>query len=1034
MLPCRSVPDSSVTPHHSRARDWIVKKLSTQTLLKVATAPAVLGVALLSTAAYAQDPQGADASEDEQVIIVTGSLIKNPNIEASSPVTAIGSDEITKRQTNVAEQLLRDLPGAVPSIGSQVNNGNGGASYVNLRGLGSNRNIVLLDGTRIVPGDLAGRVDLNNIPLALVDSVQVLTGGASSTYGADAVSGVVNFLTKDDFAGVDLSISDQITERGDGNFLRADLTLGANFEDGRGNAVISLGYQKSDPVYFGGDRPLSQVTLESYDEFFTAGQGSSTTTPARLDIGGGRSARQITADGTGIAAYTTPYNFNPFNVFQVPFKRYNLFSAAHYDVTDDVTVYARGLFSNNTVTTIIAPSGVFGSSVTVPVSNPFITQAQRDYLCANADTNTAVAGNQTLTPAECALAAAAKTTTDPNYKTFTFGLRRRMPEVGPRVSEYNTQIFDFKTGVRGNITSSIQFDVSGSYGRSENTQAIKNYVLLSKVREALLATNATTCLSGNSECVPLNIFGGNGSITQNMAKFLTNAAQTKVTSELTQARALISGDFGLTSPLASEPVSFAVGAEYRKYLAKQVSDALAKTAGELGGAGGAAPDITGGFDVYEFYGEMVAPLVSDRPFVQELNVEAGIRQSHYTVDAPSSPAYNTTTWKVATSWKPVEDIKFRANFQRAVRAPNISELFSPVTTGLTNLGSDPCAGTAPTLNAELRAVCIAQGAPAATIGFISNPTAAQANATGGGNVNLKPETAETWSVGTVLRPSMLPGFTATLDYVNIKVTGAVSSPTPADLIAACFGATPTAPAAGSSTKTACTIIRRNPITGGLDGDPATTPGLFSPISNLGTIKTDALDFSVSYTKQIATLGDQPVRLSLGLNGTYTFSNKFQATPTAIDRECIGYYSVNCGSIQPKWQWNQRTTLSLGKAVDISLLWRHIGAVDFEPLQYADDLAGAVAAGCTDPNGADPDGCVVDKRFRHIKAKEYFDLSTTFSLLDHLTVTFTVQNLFDLDPPTVGGTVGSTTYNGGNTYPSTYDPLGRRYAVSARLTF
>ena len=190
-------------------------------------------------------------------------MIRNPNLVASAPVTVVGHDEMQLRQTNTAEEVLRTIPGAAPGIGAQVNNGNGGSSYVNLRSLGSNRNIVLLDGVRIVPVDLIGRVDLNTIPLALVDRVDVLTGGASSTYGADAISGVINFITRTDFAGMELSVSDQITQRGDGNYLRGDLTIGANFDDGRGNAVLSLGYQESDPVYQGGERPFSNLALDS---------------------------------------------------------------------------------------------------------------------------------------------------------------------------------------------------------------------------------------------------------------------------------------------------------------------------------------------------------------------------------------------------------------------------------------------------------------------------------------------------------------------------------------------------------------------------------------------------------------------------------------------------------------------------------------------------------------------------------------------------------------------------------------------------
>lgn len=967
-------------------------------------------------------------------IVVTGTLIRNPNLVASSPVTVVGQEEIRMKQSNTAEEVLRTIPGVSPSIGSQVNNGNGGSSYVNLRGIGSNRNLVLLDGVRLVPADLVGRVDLNNIPLALIDRVDVLTGGASSTYGADAVGGVVNFITRSDFSGMELSVSDQITQRGDGNYLRGDLTIGANFDDGRGNAVFSVGYQESDPVFFGADRPDSELVIESY--FGDCGppcQGSSTTTPSAFDIGGGRPRQQVAPDGSGIQNFYSAFNFNPFNVFQVPFKRYNLYSAGHYDISDAITVYGRGLYSDNTVDTIIAPSGVFGSRVTVPVSNPFLSTTQRNYFCANADFDPATSGNQTLTAAECAAAAAATSPTNPAYRTFSFGLRRRTPEVGPRISSYNTKIWDFRVGARGDITDSIGWDAFVSRGQSENTQTIKGYVLLSRVRQALLATDADTCLSTANSCVPLNVFGGPGTITPEMVDFINDEATTRLGAKLSQARATLNGDIGFTSPWATNPIGFALGGEYRKYNAFQRADLLAKTPGELGGAGGASPDVDGGYDVYEGFAEVIAPLITDRPFFNNLTVEAGIRRSRYSVDAPGNPKYKTTTWKVAGSWEPVVDFKARANYQRAVRAPNIGELFFPQTVGLTNLGTDPCAGPSVVGNANLTAVCIAQGAPPSTIGFITNPTAGQANAVFGGNPLLQPEKASTWTVGAVLRPSFLPGFTATVDYYNIRVKKAISNPTPQDLIAACFGATPTNPPSGAASSSDCTIIRRNPITGGLEGDPADVPGLFSPLSNLGEIFTDGVDVTMNYKRDIGTLMGAPAGINLAFGGNYSRNGEFQATPTSTNRECVNFYSINCDPPNPKYSFSQRSTLSLGR-VDLSLLWRYIHKVRLEDAQLEGDIAAAVGAECTDPTGADPDGCVIDPAFRSISARHYFDFTTRFNVSDNFDLTLSVMNLFDKDPPMLGSTVGTTTFNGGNTYPSTYDPLGRRFAAGARIRF
>ena len=991
-------------------------------------------------AAGVQSSESAAPAEptSAQEIVITGTLIRNPNLVASAPVTVLGQEEIQLRQTNTAEEVLRTIPGASASVGAQVNNGNGGSSYVNLRSLGTNRNIVLLDGVRIVPVDLLGRVDLNNIPLALVDRVDVLTGGASSTYGADAISGVINFITRNDFSGMELAVSDQITQRGDGNYLRADLTLGANFDDGRGNAVIGIGYQESDPVYQGGDRVYSQFAIDSTTPGSLAGAGSSTTTPSAFDLGGGLARQQVGTDGASIVPFYQPFNFAPYNVFQVPFKRYNLFSSGHYDIADGLTIYARGMYTNNTIDTIIAPSGVFGNTVRVPVNNPFLSAAQRSFFCANADFQPTVTGNQTITAAECAAATnPALRPGDAAYREFSVGLRRRTPEVGPRISNYNTQMFDFRAGLRGDITDKIGFDVWAARGISDKTQAIQNYVLLSRTQQALLASSTTTCFTATNGCVPINIFGPTGTITPQAVDFVSQQASTNVKAKLSQARATINGD----TPLqlwSKNPVSFAVGGEYRKYDAQQRADALAKTAGELGGAGGASPDITGGLDVYEGFAEIVAPIVSDRPFFEELQLEAGIRRSHYTIDTPSKPKFNTTTWKVAGSWAPVRDLKVRGNYQRAVRAPNISELFTPLTTVLTNLNTDPCAGAARFTNSALQAVCIAQGAPAT--GTIANPTAGQANITTGGNLNLKPEKANTWTIGAVLRPRFLPGFSATIDYYKIKVTDAITLPTPGDIIAACFGGTtaPFNPPAGAATDPACTAIRRSTITGQLDGSPAEVPGLFGALSNQGRITTDGIDLTFDYRRNIGTIMNAPAKIAIAFGGNWTRSQKFQATPTGVNRECVGFYSANCGfpagGLLPKYSFNERTTLSLGR-VDLSLLWRYIHKMRYEPAAGALFSGTVVSTPTTSVFFGSPgtfNGETVN--FNRIPSRHYFDFSTRFNVNEHFDLTFTVMNLFDRDPPVVGNTAGTTSQNSGNTFPSTYDPLGRRFAAGARIKF
>lgn len=1000
-------------------------------------------------------------------IVVTGTLIRNPNLVSSSPVSVIGQEEIALRQSNNAEALIRDLPGVVASIGQNVNNGNGGASFVDLRGLGNFRNVVLLDGTRIVPSSTVGRVDLNNIPLALIERVDTLTGGAATTYGADAVSGVVNFITRSDFSGMELNLSKGITEKGDGASTRADLTVGGNFADDKGNAVLSVGYQKSDPIYQGARR----ISFNNYTSTSGGRGGSGTTVPGRFTVGSAQNAI-VPTTGT-LRPYVGSrdgFNFNPYNVFQTPFKRYNLYAAAHYDVADNVEVYTRGMFSKNTVNTVIAPSGLFGTSALVPLSNPYLPAAARAQFCAANPAysfpggGTPVAVGRTLTPAECTAAAAATSLSDPNFRAITTTIGRRTTEVGPRLSEFVTQIFDYHAGAKIGITNSINLDVSGGYGESENRQTQSGYVLASRARTALFATNTTSCLAASpavttvnatgqtvilaaggagtnagTGCVPLNIFGADGSITPSQIGYLTADSTTRQFASLAQARALLTGDFGFSSPLASEPVGFAAGTEYRKYKGSQSADTLSQTAGELGGAGGAVLNFNGGYEVIEGYGELIAPLIADRPFFRSLTVEAGLRYSDYKVFADGNPSYNTTTYKGGGSWEPFDGLKMRGNYQRAVRAPNIAELFSPSSVGLTNLSQDPCRTTAtyagPATNANLAAVCLGQGAPAASIGLIRNPTAGQPAATFSGSLALRPETSNSYTFGVVIQPkNFIPGLSITVDYYNISIRNAISQPLPGDAIDACFGqgvaaGGPVNVNAGSASNPLCTVIRRNPVTGALDGDPATTGGLNFTPSNQGRILTDGIDLGANYRRDLGF-----TKLNLSFQGNWTNRSKFKATPISQYRECVGLYSSNCGSpgsagpsssagsLQPAFTWNQRTTLTFGPA-DISLLWRHVGSMKVEEGVTA--FAGTIGTGALA-------GEVVD--FGKIKAYNFLDLATRIGVGDNLDFTVTVNNLLNKQPPIVGGTIGSTSFNSGNTFPSTYDAIGRRFQFGARMKF
>ncbi len=970
--------------------------------LNATTALAALGLASvgLSSAAHAQVvPSEAvdETATPSSSIIVTGSRISNPNLEQASPVTVISQEEIGFRQPVSAESFLRELPGVVPNIGPGVNNGTNGSAQLDLRGLGANRNLILINGQRTVPASLASVTDLNIVPVALIERVDVLTGGASTAYGADAVAGVVNFITRRDFSGVDLTANFGITERGDGNQGRIDLTTGANFDDGRGNAVLSMGYAKTTAIQQG-ERDSGLFSLSS-----TTGnpQGSPTSSPASIlsPLLG-----RVNADGTAFeTGVLGDFNFNPLNVYQTPFERYNIFGSADYEVFDGVEVFTQAFYTKTVVDQIIAPSGTFFTTVQLPLNNPFLTPVMRQQLCqAGIDLRPIGPGGARIgaTPirpdaAQCAPIIA-------NGTEIPAQIGRRFTEAGPRLTNFTTNTFQVSGGVRADLTETFAFEVSGLYGESERTNTSNNQGTRSRLQQALRAVNPTTCTVTAGGCVPLNLFGVDGSLTDASFNFLNVTTFNFIQTSLKGLQANVSGDFGISSPFAVSPFSVALGVEYREYVGASGGDGISSQPGEVLGAGAPALPITGDYNTKEVFGEIYLPLIEDRPFFDSLTVNAGARYSDYSTSG-GNWAYN-----VGGTWEPIPDIRFRGSYARAVRAPNLFELFQPQVTFLTNRAIDPCQGTTAEITARganFVPLCQAQlalvGANASLLGTIPQPAAGQINATTGGNPALQPEIGDTLTLGVVLQPRFLSAVSLTLDYYDIKVEDAISSPSQADVIDGCFT---------GSNPGACGTIRRNPLTGSLSGPNDTTFGPFLGLSNSGIIETSGFDLGFNFRQELGF-----ARLNMSFIGNHTLSSKFQANPASRNRECVGFYSVSCASIQPEWSWNLRTTVTLPSETDISLLWRHLSSVSVEP--------------------ADQGGPAnIFEDFRTIPAYDAFDLSLQQRLNDMARVTFTVSNLLDKDPPIVGNTIGATAYNSGNTYPSTYDAIGRRYSIGLNLTF
>lgn len=990
-------------------------------------------------------PDAAQAkTEADPDIVVTGSRISRPDLETASPVSVIGQQEITLRQPSTAEELLRDLPAVRPALGPGVNNGSDGSATINLRGIGDNRTLVLLDGRRIVPFGLDGLTDTNVIPVALVERVDIVTGGASTVYGADAVAGVVNFITRRNFSGVDASAQYRIAERGDAARLNTSLTIGANFADDRGNAVLGIGYTKADPLLHS-QRSISSVPISSVTGLFQGATTAQVTvfaspTNGQLGLATGANLGAVVNPVTGLLQTATPadtYNTNNGTYFQTPLDRINVYGSAHYKITDGIEAYATGFYNRSEVRLQLASSGTFGNTYQLALNNPYLPAGIRNQLCTA----------RNISAANCAIAAAVQGGPGtPGYIETPVIAQRRFTEYGPRGNPITSQVFQIEGGLRGNITPTLKYDISGQYGETSQEQIRENWGSFSKVQQALRAYRTTSgtlrCADTTNNCVPLNLFGPNGSITADQLAFIDLDAIILRKTKLGVITGSISGDlFGLKSPLGETPIGFAIGGEYRKISASTQPDAASQIQGEVLGTGARTPPDSGKYDVKEAFAELIVPLIENKPFFYKLTAEGGIRYSDYSTTGSS------TTWKAGGGYEPIRGFKFRGMYQVAVRSPNIQELFQSPVQGLGNLTVDPCQGAI--ANASLRALCAQTAGPASgAVGSIPAPTSGQINVTTSGNAALQVERARTYTLGAIISPpDLLPGFSFTVDYFNIRVKDAITQPAQADILNGCYSAAlnPT-----FTFNAFCALIGRNPLTGSLNG-AGETPGVILTSSNLGVIETAGIDFGVNQRVRLQDLGiNDDGAVSMGFNATWLDYYHFQATPNAINRDCTGYYSASgCTNPRAEWKWNGRLTYSR-KTFDVSLLWTHISSVSLEPY-LATRLAGDVAQ----PGGPNPtltygnppvnyvlNGVAytnvptggVQPAYRRIPAYNYLDLAFRVMPTDNIELSLTVDNLLDKQPPLVGSGVGGTSFNSGNTFPTLYDPIGRSFTMGARLKF
>lgn len=965
-----------------------------------AAALAMIGT-LGAVSALAQEA----APEKLERIEITGSRIKSIGAESSSPITSVGKEDITIKQPVAVEELVRGLPSAYPAIGPSINNGSNGTASIDLRGMGSNRTLVLINGRRFVPATLGGTVDTNAIPVSLLERVDLVTGGASAVYGADAVAGVVNFVTKRNFTGVEATTLYSTTKAGDGGRQKNDITIGANMPDGKGNVVLHIGTTKTDPVRLG-DRAYATTVINSRTGL--AGGFSQTAAPAVFQFPAPASATlsgdRVIDGTTGLLRAgdgTVPpdgYNTNPPNYFETPLDRKQATALGYYRVNDNLEIYGDFFYNRSLVTLNLAPSGTFLQSFAVPIGNPYITPALRTQLCAAYG----------ITTANCVAGSAG--TTEVNML-----IGRRFVEAGPRIYNYDNTSAQYTAGLRGDIPllDGWSYDAYYQSGRADQTLTTGNGFSRTKVQQALRAFNTASCSVTTGGCVPLNVFGAAGTISADMLKFIS--IPTFQTTRVDQRVMAVSanGEVGLIkSPFAKAPLSLAVGYEDRKVTGSNASDNVVQTSGELLGSGAPTPDRSGIIKFKETFLEANLPLAQNKPFVHSLNLGLGYRETDFKT-AASSKSYSS--WKAGLDWSPVRGWRFRGEQQRATRAPNVNELYAPVVTGLATLSADPCAGAAiraadAGVAGSLTNLCQLTGVPTGQIGAVSNPSASQAANTSGGNPNLGPEKGDTTTLGLVWEP-VNSNFSATLDYWRIKITEAITSPTASQVSDSCYNKArnPTL-----SYNAFCQMISRNPSTGGLSGSGFS--GINTQSSNQGTLDYAGVDVGVNYRFPLKNIGLDLGRLDFNLQLSVLDRANFKALPVLDTIEYDGHYGIDVGTPYNNRRFTLRTSWS-HKDWNAGVSWRHISAATVQTTGAANNLAGRFRPA-----------------YESIPEVNYFDLNVGYQLLKNLRVGVTVNNLFDKQPPFIGTGIGPGASNYGNTFPSTYDVIGRRYTATVTASF
>jgi iron complex outermembrane recepter protein len=961
-----------------------------------------MAVTLVSVA-YAQTPPAVQLPPTQ----VTGSRIVSPNITSTSPVAQVTATDIKLEGVTNVENLLNNLPQVFADFGSNISNGATGTASVNLRALGSQRTLVLINGRRLPAGSPTFYpTDINEIPAPLIERVEILTGGASAVYGSDAVAGVVNFIMRDNFQGLQLELDYSAFNHHQGNGLAsviagraatnpaqfavpgdvshdgdsydASITMGSNFADNKGNATLFFHY-KHDQAVLERDRDYSACATGSSSAGLNCA-GSSTANPGRFqNLANGQSFTIADANG-GVRPFNSTldqFNFAPYNYFQRPDERYGFNAFAHYDVNDKARAYGEFSFNDDHTVAQIAPSGLFfgGQEFFLMNNNPLLSQAFKNAF-----------GITPTTPGDLIIG-------------------RRNQEGGGRVDDRRHTAFRGVVGVKGEVFKNWDYDIFVQTGKVVYQETYLND--FSKVRTGRAlnvvtdpTTGAPVCASKldgtDPNCVPYNIFSLGGVTPAALAYLQTPGLQKGSTQQAVQGATLTNSDlsdYGWRLPWAKTGVGVSFGVERRVEKLDLETDTEFSTF-DLAGQGGPINPLSGQFTVKEVFGEVKVPIIEGQPWADLLSMNASYRHSDYSTNK------TTDTYGIGAEWAPVKAVRLRGSYQQAVRAANIIELFLAQGLNLFTQSADPCGG--PTPSATL-AQCQRSGVTAAQYGSatLTNP-AGQYNYLQGGNPNLDPEKAKSTTLGVVFTP--MKNLSASIDYFNIKVDNEISAISPALIVQQCV-----------FSGQFCNLVHRDTqgtlwFTGAAGGAGFVT----ATNINIASQKTSGLDFTLDYTWP---LQNNWGGLNFNFLGTWLQAFKTTPVPGLGEYDCKGLFGSTCGIPLPEWRHKFRTTWMTPWNVDLAVTWRHLDSVKIDSSSGNPLLSGAFDA----VNG-------------ELSAREYIDLAASWNATKQFTIYAGVNNLFDKDPPIISSSIAGPPFGNGNTYPQMYDALGRKLFVSLQYKF